>query len=211
MKRDFLRPPRTVAEYAADAMRVIGVLSVLVAAVWSTPTDAGVLAFSLPALMLPRALGLRGGADLAVGVIILVAAGSNVFDLYRSLPGWDLVVHFLCTGAIAATGYVVLSRLGIVPGQASPLFRPRIPLVICTTVGLAVSAVREIGVGGPDVHHRGDLRDVRGHDRRYGPGGSGRSRRRSPPRGRPARARAAPLSGKLRADPQNPGRPGSVD
>ncbi|WP_431807553.1 hypothetical protein [Microbacterium paraoxydans] len=144
MKRDFLRPPRTVAEYAADAMRVIGVLSVLVGAVWSTPTDAGVLAFSLPALMLPRALGLRGGADLAVGVIILVAAGSNVFDLYRSLPGWDLVVHFLCTGAIAATGYVVLSRLGIVPGQASPSFRPRIPLVICTTVGLAVSALWEM-------------------------------------------------------------------
>lgn len=144
MKRDFLRPPRTVAEYAADAMRVIGVLSVLVAAVWSTPTDAGVLAFSLPALMLPRALGLRGGADLAVDVIILVAAGSNVFDLYRSLPGWDLVVHFLCTGAIAATGYVVLSRLGIVPAQASRSFRPRIPLVICTTVGLAVSALWEM-------------------------------------------------------------------
>ena len=144
MKDDFLRPPRTVAEYAADGVRAIGVLSVIVAAIWSTPTDAGVLAFALPALMLPRALGLRGGADLAVGAIVLIAAVSNVFDLYRSLPGWDLVVHFLCTGVIAATGYVVLARLGIVPPQGSPAFRPRLPLVVCPLIGLAASALWEM-------------------------------------------------------------------
>ncbi|KAB1867576.1 hypothetical protein [Microbacterium algeriense] len=144
MKEDFLRRPRTVAEYGADAIRVIGVLSVLVAAIWSTPTDAGILALATPALMLPRALGMRGGADLAVGVTVLVAAASNVFDLYRSVPGWDLVVHFVCTGAIAATGYLVLARLRIVPAQDSPEFRRRIPVVLCTILGLAVSAVWEM-------------------------------------------------------------------
>lgn len=144
MKKDFLRRPRTVAEYGADAIRVIGVLSVLVAAIWSTPTDAGILALATPALMLPRALGMRGGADLAIGVTVLVAAASNVFDLYRSVPGWDLVVHFVCTGAIAATGYLVLARLRIVPAQDSPEFRRRIPVVLCTILGLAVSAVWEM-------------------------------------------------------------------
>lgn len=144
MKEDFLRRPRTVAEYGADAIRVIGVLSVLVAAIWSTPTDAGILALATPALMLPRALGMRGGADLAIGVTVLVAAASNVFDLYRSVPGWDLVVHFVCTGAIAATGYLVLARLRIVPAQDSPEFRRRIPVVLCTILGLAVSAVWEM-------------------------------------------------------------------
>lgn len=77
MKEDFLRRPRTVAEYGADAIRAIGVLSVLVAAIWSTPTDAGILALATPALMLPRALGMRGGVDLAIGVTVLVAAASN--------------------------------------------------------------------------------------------------------------------------------------
>lgn len=144
MKEDFLRRPRTVAEYGADAIRVIGVLSVLVAAIWSTPTDAGILALATPALMLPRALGMRGGVDLAIGVTVLVAAASNVFDLYRSVPGWDLVVHFVCTGAIAATGYLVLARLRIVPAQDSPEFRRRIPVVLCTILGLAVSAVWEM-------------------------------------------------------------------
>lgn len=144
MKEEFLRRPRTVAEYGADAVRVIGVLSVLVAAIWSTPTDAGILALATPALMLPRALGMRGGVDLAIGVTVLVAAASNVFDLYRSVPGWDLVVHFLCTGAIASTGYLVLARLRIVSAQDSPEFRRRIPVVLCTILGLAVSAVWEM-------------------------------------------------------------------
>lgn len=144
MKEDFLRRPRTVAEYGADAIRVIGVLSMLVAAIWSTPTDAGILALATPALMLPRALGMRGGVDLAIGVTVLVAAASNVFDLYRSVPGWDLVVHFVCTGAIAATGYLVLARLRIVPAQDSPEFRRRMPVVLCTILGLAVSAVWEM-------------------------------------------------------------------
>lgn len=144
MKEDFLRPPRSIAEYAADAVRVIGILSVLVAAIWSTPTDAGILALALPALMLPRILGMRGGMDFATGGIVLVAAASNVFDLYRTLTGWDLVVHFLCTGAIAATGYLVLSRLGIVAAQGSSMFRPRIPIVLCTVLGLAASAVWEM-------------------------------------------------------------------
>lgn len=144
MKEDFLRPPQSVAEYAADAVRVIGVLSVLIAAVWSTPTDMGILALALPALMLPRVLGMRGGLDLAIGVTVLVAAASNVFDLYRSLSGWDLVVHFVCTGAIAATGYLVLSRLGIVTPQESAAFLPRIPIVLCTVIGLAASAVWEM-------------------------------------------------------------------
>lgn len=144
MKEDFLRRPRTVAEYGADAIRVIGVLSVLVAAIWSTPTDAGILALATPALMLPRALGMRGGVDLAIGVTVLVAAASNVFDLYRSMPGWDLVVHFVCTGAIAATGYLVLARLRIVPAQDSPAFRRSIPVVLCTILGFAVSAVWEM-------------------------------------------------------------------
>lgn len=144
MKANFLRRPRGVAEYAADALRVVGALSVLIAAIWSTSTDAGILALALPALMVPRILGMRAWIDITVGVTVLVAAGSNVFDLYRTISGWDLVVHFVCTGVIAATMYLVLARCGVIPAQDAALFRKRTAIVVSTTLGLAVSALWEM-------------------------------------------------------------------
>jgi hypothetical protein len=144
MKRNFLRRPRGLADYTADGLRVLGVLFVIVAAIGSSPTDAGILALALPALMVPRALGMRGGMDVAVGVTVLVAAGSNVLDLYRTIVGWDLVVHFVCTGVIAATGYLILARCGVVPGQDEPAFRRRTAIVVVTILGLAVSALWEM-------------------------------------------------------------------
>lgn len=144
MKENFLRAPRRFSEYAADALRIVAVLGVIVAAIWSTPTDAGILALALPALMVPRMLGMRPWADILLGVTVLVAAGSNVFDLYRTIVGWDLVVHFVCTGVIAATGYLVLARCQVVPAQAANEFRKRTAIVMTTALGLAASAVWEM-------------------------------------------------------------------
>lgn len=144
MKENFLRMPRGVAEYVADALRIVAVLSVIAAAIWSTATDAGILALALPALMVPRVLGMRAGADILLGVTVLVAADSNVFDLYRTIAGWDLVVHFVCTGVIAATVYLVLARCLVVPAQGAADFRKRTAIVVCTALGLAVSAVWEM-------------------------------------------------------------------
>lgn len=144
MKENFLRAPRGVAEYIADALRILGVLSVIAAAIWSSATDAGILALALPALMIPRVLGMRAGADILLGVTVLVAAGSNVFDLYRTITGWDLVVHFVCTGVIAATVYLVLARCLVVPPQGAADFRKRTAIVVCTALGLAVSALWEM-------------------------------------------------------------------
>lgn len=144
MKENFLRPPHGFAAYAADAVRLIGLLSVVAAAIWSSPTDAGILALALPALMLPRTLGAGAWFDLVVGVTVLVAATSNVLGLYRTIAGWDLVVHFLCTGVIAAVGYLVLAGLRIAPAQGSPAFTGRAAVVLTTTIGLAVSAIWEM-------------------------------------------------------------------
>lgn len=144
MKENFLRPPHGLADYTADGLRVIGVLCVAVAAIWWSPTDAGILALALPALMLPRMLGMRAWIDITVCATVLVAAGSNVLDLYRTVTGWDLVVHFVCTGAIAATGYVLLARVRVVPAQDAGASMKRIAIVICTLLGLAASAVWEM-------------------------------------------------------------------
>lgn len=144
MKENFLRPPHGIADHTADALRLVGVLSVLVAAIWSTPTDAGILALALPALMLPRMLGMCAWIDITVSVTVLIAAGSNVFDLYRTVTGWDLVIHFACTGVLAATGYLLLARAQVVPEQSGPGYRKRTAIVVCALFGLAASAVWEM-------------------------------------------------------------------
>lgn len=144
MIRRFLRPPQGAAEWLADAVRVLGPLSVIAGFVWWTPAAAGVLALTLIGLVLPRFVGVRPGFDIAFCVTVLVAAWSNVLLLYETVPGWDLVVHFACTGVLAAMGYLLLARLGFVPLPGDPGTRRGTPVLIVTTLGLALSAVWEM-------------------------------------------------------------------
>jgi hypothetical protein len=143
VRRNFLRRPHGAGEWIADAVRVLGVLSVIVAAVVFQPTDAGVLAFALPALLIPRFVGVRSGFDIAYGVTVLVAAWSNVLDLYTSIAWWDLVVHFACTGVLAVIAYLGLSRLRVVPDLRQDTLR-RTPVVVTAAIGLAISALWEM-------------------------------------------------------------------
>ena len=140
MREDFLRPPASPAEWAADGIRLLGLLSVLAAFVWWTPTDAGILALALPALLVPRLLGVLPWFDVLYGVTVSVAAWSNVLDLYRSIAWWDLVVHFVATGVIASVGYVALQRSGVLPDRP----RRRTAIVLLPTIGLAISAIWEM-------------------------------------------------------------------
>lgn len=144
MKEDFLRPPRTAAEWAADGLRVVGVLAVIAAAVWLKPTDAGIAALALPALMLPRMLGLRPWFDVVACVVVLVAAWSNVLDLYRTITGWDLLLHCVCTGVLAIVLAVVIERTGVAALTRDAGVRPRTPLVMLPLLALAISAVWEM-------------------------------------------------------------------
>ncbi|MDZ8172566.1 hypothetical protein [Microbacterium xanthum] len=144
LARNFLRPARTPTAVAADAVRVIGLMGVVVAFVLYEPTDAGILAFTLPGLMLPRFVAMRPAADLLFGVILLTAAWSNVYDLYTTVPAWDLVVHFAATGAITVATYLLLAHARVVaPATGHPGAR-RSPLVLSPIIGLAVSALWEM-------------------------------------------------------------------
>lgn len=144
MKEDFLRPPATAAEWTADALRVIGILGVIAAAIWLKPTDAGITALALPALMLPRMLGMRAWFDTASGVTVLAAAWSNVFDLYAAISRWDLVVHFACTAVLTVLAAEILTRAGVVGITASARPMARTPLVLAPLIALALSAVWEM-------------------------------------------------------------------
>jgi hypothetical protein len=140
----FLRRPSGIGEWLADAVRALGVASVVAAFVWWTATDAGILALALPALVVPRFVGVRPGFDIFFGITVLVAAWSNVLGLYRVWPGWDLAVHIVCTGAGAAMLYLLLTRLDVVPLPRAAGVRRRTPIVIVAALGLAVSAVWEM-------------------------------------------------------------------
>ncbi|MFL0566282.1 DUF2238 domain-containing protein [Microbacterium sp. 179-I 1D1 NHS] len=140
MRHGALRRPHTATEWMADGVRLLGLVSVLAAAVWWTPTDAGILALALPALLIPRAIAARPGFDLLYGATVTVAAWSNVLDLYRSIAWWDLVVHFAATGLISAMALLLLQRLDVVP----PTLPRRGTVVLVPTIGLAISALWEM-------------------------------------------------------------------
>ena len=144
MIRRFLRPPRGAGEWTADGIRMLGPLSVVAGFVWWTPADAGVLALALVGLVLPRFVGVRPGLDIAFCVTVLVAAWSNVLLLYQTVPGWDLVVHFVFTGMVAVMAYLLLARLGLVPLPLAPGTRRATPILLVTSLALALSAVWEM-------------------------------------------------------------------
>lgn len=144
MIENFLRPPRTMSALVADAVRLCGLLSIVVAALWFELTDAGILAFALPALVAPRFVGVRPSFDIACGVTVLIAAWSNVVDLYRSVPSWDIPVHLVCTGVLAALAYIAAARVGIVPLPGAAGFRRRTGLIVTSAFGLAFAALWEI-------------------------------------------------------------------
>ncbi|MDQ1083689.1 MULTISPECIES: hypothetical protein [Microbacterium] len=134
------RPPRTVTDWLADAVRAVAIVLVVVSLFTLPFTDFAVLSMSLPAVMLSRMIGLRSGLDLVTCVTVFVAAGSNVLELYRAWTGWDLVVHFACTGVLAAVALVLLEDAGVVAATG----RRRTPIVVATIAGLALSAFWEM-------------------------------------------------------------------
>ena len=144
MVENFLRPPQGFGDWVAESLRLAALLSVVLAAIFLQWTDAAILAFALPGVVAPRFLGMRLWADVLFSSTVLIAAASNVFELYTRISWWDIVVHFACTGIVAAGCYILLAALHIVPDPRSREFTPRIGLVLTTTVGLALCALWEI-------------------------------------------------------------------
>lgn len=144
MRQMFLRPPVGVGMYVADALRVLGLVAVIVAAIGWGGTAAGVMGLVLIGLVLPRFIGAAPAFDIGLGAILLVAGWSSVVDLYGTIPFWDLLVHFAAGGAIAAGIYLLLGFLELVPPPDASSSRLATALVLTTCFGLAASAVWEM-------------------------------------------------------------------
>lgn len=141
----FLRRPNGVDELAADALRGLGVLSVVVGGIHWGFVEVAVFALTLLGMLVPRFLGLRPGFDIAVGATLLVAAWSGVFELYTRVAWLDVVIHFSANGLLAAMIFVVASRAGVV-AEVGPGTPSLLRAAFLTTVfGLAAGVLWEMG------------------------------------------------------------------
>ena len=144
MIENFLRRPHGAMDFVAEALRFVAVLSVVVTAIFFEPSDAGIIAFALPGFVAPRFLGVRAGMDMVFVATLLIAAWSNIFDLYTSIGWWDLVVHLAGNGVIAAGLYLLLARGKVVPDPRGTTFTKGSGIVLTAMMGLALSALWEM-------------------------------------------------------------------
>ncbi|MBM7503972.1 hypothetical protein ACFPER_10820 [Agromyces aurantiacus] len=138
------RRPHGPAEWIADGVRLLAVASIVVAGIGWGVQGALSLAFVTVGMLLPRALGVRPAFDIAFGIVALVSVWSSVTDLYITVKWWDLPMHFLLTGLVAALCYVLLVRFGVVADHET-LRHPLLSATIVTTaLGTSFAALWEL-------------------------------------------------------------------
>lgn len=144
MVRRLLRAPKGAAEVAADALRVVAAVGIVVAGIGWGPLEGLSLALVTGAMFLPRLLGVRPAFDIAFGVVSLVAVWFSVLEVYVSVRWSDLPIHFLTNGIWAALGYIMLVRIRIV-ADAATLPRPAVSAAVMTTaIGLSLGVFWEM-------------------------------------------------------------------
>lgn len=143
MIRTSLRRPEGPAEIVADALRVLGVLSIVVAGVgWGLLSGLSFVAASA-AMLVPRLLRVRPALDLLFGAVVLVSTWSSVLGLFITTRWWDIPMHFLMNGVAAAMLYIVLVRLHVI-ADAETLPRPVLSAAVTVTaLGLALGVLWE--------------------------------------------------------------------
>lgn len=138
VRSTFLQRPDGGAGVVADAVRVVGLLSLLVIGLHGAFVDVAVMSLVLLGLLVPRFLGVRPALDLLCGLSLLVAGWSSIADLYVTVRWWDLPVHFVLNGAMAALLLVLLDRLRVLTGvvAAPPVGRILVTTAFGTTLGV---------------------------------------------------------------------------
>ena len=131
---------------AADAVRVVGVLSFLGAAGTGKGVAAALFALVLLGLTLLRLL-TRPWVDVATGAMLVAAAWASLLDLYVRVPWLDLPVHVLATGLGAAALFEALVSLGVLTA-ATATYPRRARLgaaIVVVALGLALGVLWELG------------------------------------------------------------------
>ncbi len=80
----------------------------------------------------------------------ILATWASVQHLYRQIPQFDVLVHFLTPGSLAAVAYFVLVRARLLPGVRSSTTQLRswAPVVLVVVVGVTAAVSWEFNVWG---------------------------------------------------------------
>jgi len=130
----------------SDALRAVGIISVIAATVIGGWVGFALFFLVLGALFIPRALGASLGLDVSFCATLLVAGWAAQLDWYLAVPGLDLLVHAAATGLIGAVTWQVLVRVGALPHHDDVrLERPRLGTFVVTTgAAVALAVVWEL-------------------------------------------------------------------
>ena len=139
------RAPDGAGELSADVVRILGLASTAVAAVALGFTNFAMFALILFGLSLARAMRLRPALDVAFCATLLIAGWSSTLDLYTTVPGWDLLIHFVANGVIAAVAYILYAS-GTPAGRAMTArgMSGGNAVLLTTVFGLALAGVWEM-------------------------------------------------------------------
>ena len=140
MVETFLRVPRDTGEVVADILRLLGLLSGVLAGVTLGAIQFGVFGLVAIGLVMPRFLGVRPALDITTSIVLLVAAWANALNLYVLTPAIDIPVHLLLNGLIAALAVVLFQRLDVLP--ALP---PRALVLVTVAIGFMAGVLWELG------------------------------------------------------------------
>ena len=144
MIRTSLRRPEGPAEIVADVLRMLGVLSIVVAGIgWGLLSGLSFVAASA-AMLIPRLLRVRPAFDLLFCATVLLSTWSSVLGLFITTRWWDVPMHFFTNGVAAAMLYVVLVRFDVL-ADAETLPRPVLSAALMVTaLGLSLGVLWEL-------------------------------------------------------------------
>ncbi|MFS0703620.1 hypothetical protein AB6N23_03785 [Cellulomonas sp. 179-A 9B4 NHS] len=130
------------------AVRVVGVVCVVVALAGRGPVDAALFSLVLAGLVVPVVGRVGPGLDAAYGLGLLTAAWCGALGLYEQVAWLDVVMHLVVTGFVAAVAHLVVARrTGAVvdPTRPAPRATRAASVAVTASLGLALSVAWEVG------------------------------------------------------------------
>lgn len=151
----------------ADALRLGALLSIVVAGLLYSWTDALVFVVVSAVLWVPRIAALPRPVDLVIAVTWLTAGWADAAHWYVTDPWVDIPIHGTTPGASAAAVYLLLVRVQLVPALQDRQVRRRALVLITFVLGAALAVlwefyewVRYHGQGPPLVGYNDTILDL---------------------------------------------------
>jgi hypothetical protein len=138
------RPSRT-GVVASDAVRALGVVSIVVAGVQFGSVEVALFALVLLGLVIPRFLRLPSGLDIANGLTLLAAGWFAVVDLYARVGWLDIAAHTVANGVLAVMGVVLLGRLWPEHAELRDARARTVVVIVTVAAGALLGVLWEFG------------------------------------------------------------------